>query len=79
MIEPFDAEMQQYERYWPPGQPVRSVIVVDVERISDSCGFGVPLYDFRGTRSQYAEWADKKGQAALLEYQDTRMRRASMG
>ena len=31
----------------------RSVIVVDVERISDSCGYGVPLMDYVGARPHY--------------------------
>ncbi len=28
----------------------RSIIVVDLDRISDSCGYSVPLMDFRGDR-----------------------------
>ncbi len=28
----------------------RSIIVVDVTRVSDSCGYGVPLMDYRGER-----------------------------
>jgi hypothetical protein len=29
---------------------VRSVVVIDVERIADSCGYAVPLMDFAGDR-----------------------------
>ena len=32
----------------------RSVIVVDVERVSDSCGYGVPLMSFDGVRDHHA-------------------------
>jgi hypothetical protein len=32
----------------------RSIIVVDVERVSDSCGYGVPLMEFRGLREHHA-------------------------
>ncbi len=32
----------------------RSVVVVDVERISDSCGYGVPLMSFEGLRDHHA-------------------------
>ena len=31
----------------------RSIVVVDVERISDSCGYGVPLMDYAGARPHY--------------------------
>src|SRR3954451_16332456 len=38
----------------------RAVIVVDVERIADSCGYGVPLMSFEGTRRHMEAWAGKK-------------------
>ena len=51
----------------------RAVIVVHVERISDSCGYGVPLLAFEGTRPHQDAWAAKKlrtgGPRALAEYQ----------
>jgi Pyridoxamine 5'-phosphate oxidase len=50
----------------------RSVVRVDVERIADSCGFGVPLMDFRGLRAQQAAWVENKlahgGQEAIAAY-----------
>jgi hypothetical protein len=51
---------------------VRSVIVVDVERIADSCGYGVPEMAYVGDRSQLTEWATRKGPDGLREYQLTR-------
>lgn len=48
------------ERFDPPEHAVRSVIRVDVERIADSCGYGVPLMRFDGKRTQYDAWVDKK-------------------
>ena len=47
-------------RFDPPEHAVRSVIRVDVERVADSCGYGVPLMRFDGRRSQYDDWVDKK-------------------
>ena len=35
----------------------RSVVVVEVERIADSCGFGVPLMAYAGDRDQAPRWA----------------------
>jgi hypothetical protein len=46
----------------------RSIVVVSAERISDSCGYGVPLMDFRAHRTQMAEWADRKGDDGIREY-----------
>jgi hypothetical protein len=46
----------------------RSVISVTVERIADSCGYGVPLMDFREHRRQADEWHERKGTDGIREY-----------
>jgi hypothetical protein len=50
----------------------RTVIRVAVERIADSCGFGVPLMSYEGERSQSRAWAERKlaqgGPTALDDY-----------
>jgi hypothetical protein len=51
---------------------VRSVIVVDVERVSDSCGFSVPLLDYVGERTLLAEWSDRKSDDDLVAYRNER-------
>jgi hypothetical protein len=33
---------------------------IDIERIADSCGYGVPLMQFEGRRTQYDAWLEKK-------------------
>jgi hypothetical protein len=51
----------------------RAVIVVHVERIADSCGYGVPLMSYEGARPHLDAWAAKKvrvgGAEALADYQ----------
>jgi hypothetical protein len=51
---------------------VRSVIEVDVERVSDSCGFVVPRMDYVGERDQLYRWSDnrvrKQGPGAMRDY-----------
>ena len=54
----------------------RAIVVVDVERISDSCGYGVPLMAYEGERPHF-DLAKKKrlrveGAEALLERQAKR-------
>ncbi len=50
----------------------RSIIMVEVQRIADSCGFDVPLMVEQGRRPQRGAWVDNKlakgGQAALAAY-----------
>lgn len=47
---------------------VRSIIRVNLTRIQDSCGFGVPLYEFVKPRDTLLKWAEKKGEQGLAEY-----------
>jgi hypothetical protein len=50
----------------------RTIIRVEVQRIADSCGFGVPLMQYEGERPQSRAWAERKlakeGPAALDAY-----------
>lgn len=38
----------------------RAIITINVERISDSCGYGVPLMQYQGERPQMVAWIEKK-------------------
>lgn len=46
----------------------RSVVTVEVERIADSCGYGVPLMEFRRHRHQADDWHERKGEDGIREY-----------
>jgi len=50
------------------GVGVRSVIVVDVSRVADSCGYGVPLMSFEQHRSTMDEWSGRKGPEGIRDY-----------
>jgi hypothetical protein len=47
---------------------IRAVIRVHLERIADSCGFGVPLMEFVATRPQRELWLERKGEQGLRDY-----------
>jgi hypothetical protein len=53
-----------------PGQ--RAIIRVTVQRVADSCGYGVPLLRYEGERTRLTEWAVGKGEDGLAEYMATR-------
>ena len=69
-IEPGDAEYASLLPLFPSSLPGRSIIKVALERISDSCGFGVPLYEFRNERDHLGAWTERKGKNGLIEYQE---------
>jgi hypothetical protein len=52
-----------------PAYPgARSIIRVDVERVATSCGYAVPLMEYRGERSTLVEWAERKGPEGIAGY-----------
>jgi hypothetical protein len=68
VILPGDDEWEELMARFPPQPGSRSVIKITVERISDSCGFGVPLMPYVGERGQLADWANRKTEEELTEY-----------
>jgi hypothetical protein len=36
--------------------------------VADSCGYAVPLYEYRGERSQLIAYAENKGPEGMEEY-----------
>jgi hypothetical protein len=69
VVAPTDAEFERLRGLFPENPPARAIIVVSIQRIADSCGFGVPLYQFQSQRSQLPDWADRKGLEGLADYQ----------
>lgn len=60
----FDALLARF----PAHPPARAVIRVACQRIADSCGYGVPLLEYRGERDQLPAWVDRKGPEGLRAY-----------
>ena len=68
VVLPGDALFERVEQEHPGHIGARAVIVVDVERASDSCGWGVPQMDFVADRDIIRPWAEKKGPDGLETY-----------
>ena len=54
------------------GVGVRALIVIDVRRVADSCGYGVPLMGFEAHRPTMDQWSARKGPEGICEYQRTK-------
>lgn len=58
-----------------PASPesMRAIVLIDVKRIADSCGYGVPLMSCEGRRPHMDAWAAKRlrmgGPNALIDYE----------
>lgn len=61
-------EWHEYLKLFPDLLGTRSIVVVDITRVSDSCGYGVPLMDFVADRDVLTRWSENKGPAGLEKY-----------
>jgi len=67
----------EWESLFPAFSPLpgaRQIILIDVEQVQTSCGFGVPLYEPVGYREKLVKWATQKGQSGVREYQQKKNR-----
>lgn len=67
-ILPHTSEWDTYIGLFPDLPGARQIILADIDRVSTSCGFGVPEMNYEGDRTQLTDWATKKGDAALADY-----------
>ena len=68
VIEPGDERFSELRDHFDPALETRSLIRIDVNRVSDSCGFGVPRFTAEGPRTQLKAWADQKSEDELRSY-----------
>lgn len=71
---------------WPelrlsfPGYPgARAIILADITRVSDSCGYGVPEFEYIGERDTLERWAENKGAEGLPLYRKQKNARSIDG
>ncbi len=64
--EDFDDLVQRH----PDNPSTRAGVVVDVQRVSDSCGYGVPVMRHESDREILAQTAAKKGPEGLRAYRE---------
>jgi hypothetical protein len=74
-----DREFQELANHFPSHPGTRSLIRLKVSRISDSCGYGVPLMDFREPRETLRTWSINKGPEKLKAYQQEKNSRSIDG
>lgn len=57
---------ESFDDQEPPG--ARQIVLMDVDLVQTSCGFGVPLYDYQGERDSLIRWAEMQGEDGLIAY-----------
>ena len=69
VCEPGDSDWAQLYPMFPELPGPRAIIRIEVELIRDSCGYAVPVMEYREERPQLHSWCDRKGDDGLRRYQ----------
>jgi hypothetical protein len=79
VVEPHQAEFAALAESFPDHENARSIVVVELTRVTDSCGYGVPLFKYEGERTQLHAWARHRGPEGLRAYREEKNRRSIDG
>lgn len=71
---PGDPDFQEIVGQFPTHPGLRAVVKVKVTRISDSCGYAVPLLDFVDARDVLEKWTDSRKPEELAAYRTKKNR-----
>jgi hypothetical protein len=72
LITPSHSRFAELASHFSPNAGTRGYIHVAVTRVSSSCGYAVPFYDFRGSRDTLDRWAENQGPDKLDSYRATK-------
>jgi len=68
VILPKNQEWQLLSPLFPSLPGERQIIVLNIDSIQTSCGYAVPIYEFKEERNTLITWAKNKGEPGIKEY-----------
>jgi hypothetical protein len=72
IITPEHDDFEGLSELFPKHIGVRAYIRITLTRISDSCGYAVPVYKFKNHRDVLDKWSDAKGAEELKIYRQAK-------
>ncbi len=79
VVEPHEPEFPALQAHFPVYEGTRAIIVVELTRISDSCGYGVPRLQYESERPDLPAWCRKRGTEGLRIYRKEKNRQSIDG
>jgi hypothetical protein len=79
VVRPRDPQWQELRDQFPPFPGARQIIVLDIESIMTTCGFAVPLYEYKAQRELLPEFTCKMGERRMDEYRHERNQKSIDG
>lgn len=79
IITPDHSRFAEFASLFPSNPGTRAFIHVTINRVSDSCGYSVPLFQFQGNRDSLDRWAETQGPEKLDAYRAAKNQRSIDG
>ena len=67
-VLPTDADWNSLLAHFHPTPGQRQIVVLDIERVQTSCGFGVPRFEFVEERPTLIDWCERQGPEKMEQY-----------
>ncbi|WP_110238963.1 pyridoxamine 5'-phosphate oxidase family protein [Nocardioides gilvus] len=74
VVSRYDDDFDAWAGRFAPNPAARAVIVVDVERVSDSCGFSLPLMSLDAERDLLTPNMERRGADGIVAYRQQKNR-----
>lgn len=68
VIRPSSEKWEQLAVHFDVLPGTRQIIVLNIESGQTSCGFGIPIYEYKEDRTMLTDWAENKGEEGVEEY-----------
>ena len=78
-ITPDDADFDALLALFPTYPGTRCIIRATLTRISDSCGYSIPRYEYAGERDTLVKWCETKSEDELVAYRHKKNARSLDG
>lgn len=79
VLYPGTPEFAALAKHFPEHPGTRAIIRVRVSRVSESCGFAVPRFEFIEDRDTLDKWAEQKGRDELTAYREKKNKQSIDG
>lgn len=78
-ITPGDRDFEGMAAFFPDHPGTRAYIRIVLDRVSDSCGYSIPLYEYKGDRDVLDKWTAAKGEDGIVAYRQLKNRQSIDG
>jgi hypothetical protein len=65
---PRDVEFNEFENLFKADAGSRQMMVMNVDLVQTSCGYAVPLMEYKEDRTILNKWAEKQGEKRIQQY-----------